>query len=149
MGFARLLILVGLIGYGIHWWIAPQADAAATATASAATAAETSGASGFIPAAMPDGTPPNAVVILAPLNCSSEEAQRADYLAAALERQRIPVVRSSQYSASSDGSDSAAQANVQRAVSILNGPIPAVFVKGMGKSNPSADEVIAEYQRTR
>ena len=98
---------------------------------------------------MPDGTPPNAVVILAPLNCSSEEAQRADYLAAALERQRIPVVRSSQYSASSDGSDSAAQANVQRAVSILNGPIPAVFVKGMGKANPSADEVIAEYQRTR
>ena len=61
----------------------------------------------------------------------------------------IPVVRSSQYSASSDGSDSAAQANVQRAVSILNGPIPAVFVKGMGKANPSADEVIAEYQRTR
>lgn len=149
MGLARLLILVGLIGYGIHWWNGRQADAAATASATAGTSGEGSSASGFIPAAMPDGTPPNAVVILAPLHCSSEEAQRADSLAAELERLRIPVVRSSQYSASSNGSDSAGQADLKRAISILNGQVPAVFVNGMGKANPSADEVIAEYQRTR
>lgn len=145
MGFARLLLVLGLVGFGIHWWNGRQADLAASAGASA----EASSPSGFIPAAMPDGTPANAVVILAPLHCSSEEAQRADSLAAELQGRRIPVARSSQYSASSNGSDAAGQANIKRAVSVLNGQVPAVFVKGMAKSNPSADEVIAEYQRTR
>lgn len=145
MGFARLLLVIGLIGFGIHWWNGRQADIAATEVA----AAEAASPGGFIPAAMPDGTPANAVVILAPLHCSSEEAQRADSLAAELQGRRIPVVRSSQYSASSNGSDAAGQANIKRAVSVLNGQVPAVFVKGMAKSNPSADEVVAEYQRMK
>ncbi|RYF17177.1 MAG: hypothetical protein EOO30_08425 [Comamonadaceae bacterium] len=145
MGFVRLLIFLGLIGFIIHWWGGRQAAPAATAGMSA----EESSPGGFIPAAMPDGAPPNTVVILAPLHCSSEEAQRAESLAGELERLRIPVLRSSQYSATSDGSDSTRQANVKRAVTVLNGEVPAVFVNGRAKANPSADEVIAEYQRAR
>jgi len=36
-----------------------------------------------------------------------------------------------------------------RAVAILNGEIPAVFINGVGKANPSAEEVLAEFERTR
>jgi hypothetical protein len=145
MGFVRLLIILGFAGFLIHWWGERQAVPDATA----GTSSEGSSASGFIPAAMPDGAPPNAVVILAPLHCSSDEAQRADSLAGELQRLRIPVLRSSQYSATSDGSDSTRQADVKRAVTVLNGQVPAVFVNGRAKANPSADEVIAEYQRAR
>jgi hypothetical protein len=37
---------------------------------------------------------------------------------------------------------------MERAVDVLKGEIPAVFINGMGKSNPTAEEVAAEYQRT-
>ena len=32
---------------------------------------------------------------------------------------------------------------------VMEGEIPAVMMNGMGKSNPTLDEVLAEYERTR
>jgi len=37
---------------------------------------------------------------------------------------------------------------MKRTQAVLAGEIPAVFINGMGKSNPTADEAAAEYQRT-
>jgi hypothetical protein len=142
MGFARLLVFLAAIGFAYHWWNHREAAASATV-------AEESSPNGFVQAAMPDGVSPNTVVILAPLNCPSDGAQRADNLARALEGQRIPVARSSHYSARSEGFDAERKASLDRAVAVLNGEIPAVFVNGMAKSNPSADEVVAEYRRLR
>ncbi|MDH4215817.1 MAG: hypothetical protein OEV23_02830 [Gallionella sp.] len=141
MGFARFLVFLALIGFGVHWWNGRDS--------ASATLAEKSSPSGFVQAAMPDGAPPNTIVILAPLNCPSDGAQRADSLAGQLEGQQIPVLRSSHYSANSDGFNPERMAGLNRAVSVLEGEVPAVFVNGMAKSNPTFEEVIAEYQRAR
>lgn len=34
------------------------------------------------------------------------------------------------------------------AAAIMEGEIPAVLINGMGKANPTAEEVAAEYERT-
>ena len=141
MGLFRFLLFLAVIGFAAHWWKDRHTSSVAPA--------EAANPSGFVQAAMPDGAPPNTIVILAPHNCPSDGAQRADSLARELEGRRIPVLRSSNYTASSDGSDAEGRASLDRALSILNGEIPAVFVNGMAKANPSVQEVIAEYQRTR
>jgi hypothetical protein len=41
------------------------------------------------------------------------------------------------------------RARIEHTVAVLNGDIPAVFVNGMGKSNPSAEEVAEVYRRTQ
>lgn len=145
MGFARFLVFVALITFVVHWWNDRDSDSASAS----ATLAEESSPSGFVPAAMPDDAPPNTIVIFAPLNCPSDGAQRADSLAAQLEGLQIPVLRTSRYSARSDGVNAKSLASVNRTLSVLKGEAPAVFVNGMAKANPSFDEIIAEYQRTR
>ena len=140
MGFARFLVFVAAIGFAVQWWNGRDG-------ASSATAADEASPNGFVSVAMPDGAAPNAVVVLAPLNCPSDGAQRADSLASELESRRIPVVRTSRYSARSEGFDPDRKASLDRAVAVLNGEVPAVFVNGMAKSNPSVDEVVAEYRR--
>ncbi len=134
------VIVLAAAWYGYQWW---QDYRSAEATKALATA------SGFVPAAMPSGARRNVVQILAPLNCPSEAAQRADALAAALTRMGVPNERTSNFSLNIDDPTAEQRAAVDRAVAVLNGEIPAVFVNGMGKANPSADEVLAEYQRTR
>ncbi len=41
------------------------------------------------------------------------------------------------------------QAQLQRTVAVLNGGIPAVFFNGMGKANPTLDEVVAQVRAPR
>ena len=103
----------------------------------------------FIDAAMPQGAPPDTVVILAPRNCPSEAAQRADNLARELARMGIPHVRQNEYSAHFVDATPEQEAALQRAVAVLQGEIPAVFVNGRAKANPKAEEVAAEFQRPR
>jgi hypothetical protein len=145
MGFARLLIILAIVGFAIQWWKGRDADSGTATTALSGEASP----NGFVPAAMPDGVPPDTVVILAPLNCPSDGAQRANSLAGELEGRRIRVIRTSRYSARGDAANPDRRASLDQAVAVLNGEIPAVFVNGMAKSNPSADEVVAEYRRTR
>lgn len=140
MNIVKLLIVVGLVGYGAHAWKTHSNKAALAAMRSE---------SGFLPVAMPDGARKNAVVILAPQNCPKEGARRADDLAEQLGRRGIAVVRSDSYNTSVTDPTAEQRASVERAVAVLKGEVPAVFVNGMGKSNPTVDEVAAEYHRTK
>lgn len=140
MNYFKFMIVIGLVGYGYHWWNGKSA---------AETDARLNSPVGFVSAVMPDGVRPNTVIILAPQNCPSDEAQRADTLASRLTRAGIPNTRSSSYEANIADPTKEQQAAVQRAVNVINGEVPAVFVNGMAKANPSFDEVVSEYRRTR
>lgn len=101
--------------------------------------------SGFVPVQMPDGAARNTVIILAPLNCPSAAAKRADALAARLTALGIPNVRTNQYAISSPTRDM--QSGIKHAAAIINGEIPAVMINGWGKANPTPEDVASEYRR--
>lgn len=140
MALARVLVLIGLVGFAWHWW-SERRTATETAEATSPT--------GFVTAAMPAEATPNTVLILAPLNCPSDGAQRADRLADELGSRSIPVRRASRFSLQAEDAGDDQRARIDRSVAVLNGEIPAVFVNGMAKSNPTVEEVVAEYRRTR
>jgi len=100
---------------------------------------------GFVSVAMPSDASPGTVVILAPQNCPSAAAQRARTLAQELTHRGIPNQISSHYAASIESPTEEDLVLLRRAATVLNGEIPAVFVKGRAKSNPTADEVASEY----
>ncbi|AOH37209.1 hypothetical protein BGP89_13340 [Luteimonas sp. JM171] len=105
---------------------------------------------GFVPVEMPSGAPRNAVLVLAPPNCPSEQARRAESLVAALTSQGIPVRRASGIDYSfNDGPTAEQRRGVDRAIDVFNQGAPAVFINGMAMSNPSVDQAVAEYRRTR
>ena len=99
---------------------------------------------GFVPVQMPDGAARDTVLILAPVNCPSAGAKRADALAARLSALGIPNVRTNQYAISATTRDM--QSGIQHAAAVMNGDIPAVMINGRGKANPTADEVATEYR---
>ena len=139
----RFLLIVALAaaGYGgYQWWQQRGGDTDAPATASA---------NGFVPVLMPSGVPRNVVLILAPPNCPSDEAQRSEALVAALERSGIPVRRGSGFSFDLEAPTAEQRAGVDRAIQVFKRGAPAVYVNGMAMSNPSPAQAIAEYQRTR
>jgi asparagine synthetase A len=88
-------------------------------------------------------------MVFAPVNCPSDEARRADELAAGLSRMGIAVQRSSHFSTETSNPNAEQQAQLQRTVAVLNGGIPAVFFNGMGKANPTLDEVVAQVRAPR
>ncbi len=136
----RILILIAVLGSAAYWYKNHNVSSSAAAQKSQ---------HGFISVIMPDGAAANSVVILAPLNCPSDAAQRADALSARLTELGIPNVRSSSFSANIAEPTDEQTAAMKRSISILNGDIPAVFLRGMGKANPTAAEVADEYRRTR
>src|SRR5690554_1555298 len=105
---------------------------------------------GFVPVEMPSGAPRNAVLVLAPPNCPSDQARRAESLIASLSSQGIPVRRGSRidYSFSSAPTSDQRQ-GVDRAIQVFNQGAPAVFINGMAMSNPTPQQAAAEYRRTR
>lgn len=105
---------------------------------------------GFVPVEMPSGAPRNAVLVLAPPNCPSDQARRSESLIAALSSQGIPVRRGSGIDYSFSSAPTADQRQgVDRAIQVFNQGAPAVFINGMAMSNPSAEQAAAEYRRTR
>ncbi|HEX8987920.1 MAG TPA: hypothetical protein VF816_08165 [Rhodocyclaceae bacterium] len=137
--FLIFLVLVGVLGYA---WEHRRASSAAEAAASESP-------NGFVLALHPAGAPPEAVAILAPENCPSERAQRASSLADDLERRGIPVFRSAHGAIVADNPTPQMMERGQRAADVINGAVPAVFIRGWAKSNPTTEEVVAEYERTR
>ncbi len=141
----RLLvpILMACALYGAwDWWHERGPGAAA------ATAAMTSD-NGFVPVEMPGGTPRNAVLVLAPRNCPSEQAHRTEALVAALGRAGVPVVRGDGFSFDVANPTREQMQAMDRTVEVFKRGAPAVYVNGMGMSNPSAAQAIAEYRATR
>jgi len=100
---------------------------------------------GFVPVRMPDGAPKNTVLILAPINCPSDGAQRADALEAKLQSLGIPSQRLNQYSVA--GARAEDREPIERAFNVMSGTIPAVMINGQARANPSIDEVTGEFHK--
>lgn len=132
-----LLLCLGLFG-AYRWWEgkgASDLDGVA-------------GQNGFVPVQMPDGAPLHAVLILAPPDCPSDEARRAEALVQQLTQQGIPVTKGSSISFDIVDPTAEQREGVQRAVAVFQRGAPAVFVNGMAMSNPTAEQAVAEYRRT-
>lgn len=148
----KLLTVCALMGLGIAGVAAWQllgdrmpALAALAGNAGDALAMGGTGARGgeFAAVPMPDGMPTRGVIIFAPANCPSDAARRADDLAQYLSERRISYVRASAAEFSNLGS----REEAERAMSVMNGPIPVVYVNGKARANPRPEDVEAEYLR--
>lgn len=132
-----VVLLAGLFG-AYRWWDGRAAAAAVAANQN-----------GFVPVQMPDGAPARSVLVLAPPDCPSAEAQRAEALVRDLAGQGIPVTRDSAISFNIVDPTPEQRRGVERAVAVFNRGAPAVFIDGMAMSNPSAAQAAAEYRRTK
>lgn len=142
MSLLKWLVVVCALGFGYHLWSEHKA-------AQELAGLEQSSPGEFVPTAMPSDARPGTVLILAPVNCPSVAAKRADALAEKLGGMGIPTMRSNHFSANISNPSEDDKASLKRAAAVLSGDMPAVFVNGMGKANPSVQEVVAIYQRTR
>jgi hypothetical protein len=135
----KLLAVVAAVALAIHWWSgrAERVDGAAKSP------------NGFVSVIMPEGARRNTVIIFAPLNCPSDAAQRAAHLADELTSRGIPNVRSDSYDATVTNPTADQEANIKRTNDVVNAGVPAVFINGRAKANPTLDEVIAEYSDSR
>lgn len=107
--------------------------------------AEVGSDNGFVPILPPDGTRTDTVYVMAPKNCPSDAAQRAQQLAAGLESRGIPVERSDHFSAGVSNPTAEEREALKRTQAVLNGAIPMVVVNSVASANPSLDQVEAEY----
>ncbi len=98
---------------------------------------------------MPTGTPRDTVLVLAPPNCPSEQAQRAEALIRELTDIGIPVKRGSSFSFNIENPSQEQRTAVDRTVEVFQQGAPAVFINGMGMSNPTTSQVVAVYRSTR
>jgi hypothetical protein len=102
---------------------------------------------GFVPIFMPDGAPENTVLIFAAANCPQEGAQRARLLLNALRDEGVPARLLSSYQLTSAPIAPDTELRLRRLKRVMEGTVPAVLIGGMGKANPTADEVVSEYRR--
>ena len=93
-----------------------------------------------------DGQRDRTVFVIAAQNCPHDAAQRADHLADALSRQGIPVERTNQ--AHFHFTSQPTSETIDRISAVMNGPLPVVFIDGRAKSNPSLDEVAAQFRQS-
>jgi hypothetical protein len=142
MIITKIFVVLAIVGGVYHFWHG-RSVAHLTPEQMASSPGE------FIATAMPDGAEKNKVLILAPVNCPSAAAKRADSLAAQLENMGIPVTRSNSFALRVNNPSEEDKASMERAASVLRGEIPAVFINGMGKANPSAEEVASVYRQTQ
>ncbi|GAB2510362.1 hypothetical protein GCM10027084_26920 [Pseudoxanthomonas sangjuensis] len=99
---------------------------------------------GFVAIPMPDGMSPSGIVIFAPKNCPSDAAQRARSLAGYLSDHRIGYANAD----SANYSNLSSQEEATKVMSVMNGPIPVVYVNGRAKANPTPEEVVAEFRKS-
>lgn len=106
----------------------------------------------FVPVMMPNGAKADMVWIFAPKNCPSSAAQRAKRLSEQLTEMNIPNTITSHYRASAvpikdDEALKEFEAIAKSTDFVMRGDIPAVIINGKGQSNPTLEEVVAEYQK--
>lgn len=131
----KVVLAMSVAAGGYHYY---QGRAAHEATGSAATD------NGFVTVPPITGSSPGTVMVVAAQNCPHEDAQRADDLARSLSDKGIPVLRTHELQASVGDTDSE---EAHHLMSVMNGPLPAVFINGRAKSNPAFAEVVAEFNR--
>jgi len=98
---------------------------------------------------MPAGAVPNTVIVFAPINCPREGAQRARAMVKKLNDLGIANVLADHYGAQVFEPNPETEAAFKRLNVVMTGEIPIVLINGMGKANPTADEVVAEFRRTQ
>ena len=140
MTLLRLLVVVALVAAGANWWHERREQNAVHALMSP---------NGFLPVPMPQGALHNTVLVFAPLNCPREGAQRANTLAQKLTDLGIPNVKTDHYASQAFESDPEIEAGFKRLNAVMTGEIPIVLINGMGKANPTAEEVAGEFRRTQ
>ncbi|WP_457281091.1 hypothetical protein [Polaromonas sp. P5_D5] len=140
MSFIKILIVLGLAGFGYQYWTKHREGQPVVASTGSA---GSSGSNGFVALPGTSSTASNAVQVIAAEDCPEEAAQRANSLAEQLSGKGIPVTRTHSISFTVTSGDAA---DAQRISSIMSGELPIVLVRGKAKSNPSLDEVVAEYR---
>lgn len=100
---------------------------------------------GFILLPPAEGQRAQTVFVVAAENCPQEAAQRADRLAQALSERGIPVERTHQARFRFTSRPDAA--TLESMNNVMGGTLPIVFINGRAKSNPSLEQVTAEYKR--
>lgn len=101
-------------------------------------------AAGFFLLSRDDAKNPN-VVIMSPPNCPSDEAARARMLADSLAQAGIPHEMRQDIGFTFHDPDDVARVN-QHMSNLAN---PLVLVRGWGKGNPTAQDIIAQYRNGR
>lgn len=135
------LVAVLTIAGAVHLW---HVHARSVIDRELAAAADSNG---FVPVLMPDGAPPDTVLIFAALNCPAKPAQRANAMATQLQKMGIPIQRMDHYSVANLKQDQMPLA--LRTNAVMGGELPVVLVNGLAKANPSVDEVAVEYRRDK
>jgi hypothetical protein len=138
MRLLKIVFLFAVLFGAYRWWDGKRSDELVA----------TAGQHTFVPVQMPNGAPEHAVLVLAPPNCPSDEAQRAEALVQHLVEHGIPVKKGNTMSFDVVNPTAEQRAGVERAVAVFKRGAPAVFIKGMAMSNPTPAQAVAEYRRT-
>jgi len=131
MSLGRWILAAVVLGIGWQIWHRYQAAEQPVVAKSAI---------GFVKLPLPEGMDADSIVVFSPEDCPSDAARRADALVSSLASKRISVVRA--HHATFDIRD---QETADRVHSVMEGPIPVVFVRGKAKANPSVEEVLVEF----
>ena len=146
MNAVKTCLVVGVVVAGICLWSAYAPEGGVSEVVAKATKRIDSGTPGgnhgFVQIPAPDGQAGSGIVIFAPRNCPSDAAQRAEALARHLSAEGVPYKRSE----SAEFGSLSSQDEATKVMSVMNGPIPVVFVNGKAKANPTPAEVVAEYR---
>jgi hypothetical protein len=140
MNILKLLIALAFAGFAYQYWTKHHQGGEVAASAGSAESHN-----GFITLPAVIGASTTAVLVVAAENCPEEAAQRADRLAEQLARHGVPVSRLHNVSFNIPNGDSSV---AERVMSLMNSGLPIVFVRGKAKSNPTLEEVTAEYKAT-
>lgn len=140
MTLFRLLIMIALIGTGVHLWRERHERTELHALTST---------NGFVPVPMPLGASQNTVLVFAPLNCPREGSQRANALIQKLTEAGIAAVKTDHYGSQAFEPNPETEAAFKRLNTVMTGELPIVLINGMGKANPSIEEVSSEFRRTQ
>ena len=140
MTFLRMICVIALLGFGVHLWKLRTEYVAIHSAINR---------NGFLPVPMPEGAQHNMVLLFTPLNCPKEGAQRAIALSKKLTARGIPNVRTSHYGSQTFAPTDEKLAAFKRLDVVMKGKIPIALVNGMGKANPTADEIILEYNKSK
>lgn len=143
MNLGKLLALLAVVGLAMGGMVAWDAMRPKGVAQGAEVGERASSSSTFAEIPLPDGVPARGVVVFTPENCPSEAAQRARRLMGRLSDHNVPYSQTSH----AEFSNLTSQEQADRVTSVMNGPIPIVYVNGRAKANPTPEEVVAEYRR--
>ncbi|MEO7885247.1 MAG: hypothetical protein ABI893_08030 [Polaromonas sp.] len=137
MNVIKIFIVLGLAGFGYQYWTKHREGQPPVASTSSARSSN-----GFVLLPGTSGGGSGTVQVIAAEDCPEDAARRADSLAEQLSSKGIPVSRTHSVSFTVASGD---PADAQRITAIMNGELPIVLVRGKAKSNPSFEDVMAEY----